>query len=409
MTSKIHQGHFIPQTPNEPNSNQHFNLFSKDSNKDKTQRSVTAQHANFTLDQEYQSPLNSLDKTQTVDRNLINPITPKIILSKKVLELSQRKVLENIEFLHTISIFSSWPRSKLSKILYMFKTKNFVKGQYAFKQNVISIFSSWPRSKLSKILYMFKTKNFVKGQYAFKQNEIPSHVYIVTKGNFTITKSIAKEKEDKSQVFNNTIIKRFENKSPKKIVKVDLVVKGEKEILGAEEVMNGAKFRVFSCVCNTAVAEVLVVNAGDFVNKLLRGDIKENYSKTLRLDQEWLSFRSQNIEETAFLSKTFNQTRNNYDYRFSKDLIEIQKPKSKARSLVAKSDKIITDLQDLKSIKKQKHESIAIRWSSCETSNIHMTKIKRGDKRLAPPNFLLKLRQKLIKKPQNLEADNLSL
>lgn len=239
MSSQILQAFFTPQTPKDSSSNQVFDLFSISKNQDKTQRSATAQHPNFTIDQEYKRSYNILDKTQTADTNPVFPMTPKINLSKKLLELSQRRVLESIEFLHSISIFSRWPRTELSKVLYM-----------------------------------FKTKSFVKGQYAFKQNEIPSHVFIVTKGNFTITKSIAKEKEDKSQVFNNTIIKKFENKSPKKIVKVDLVVKGEKEILGAEEVMNGTKIRFFSCVCNTAIAEVLMVNAGDFANKLVRSDVK---------------------------------------------------------------------------------------------------------------------------------------
>ncbi|OMJ93781.1 hypothetical protein SteCoe_3230 [Stentor coeruleus] len=251
---------------------------------------------------------------------------------------------------------------------------------------------------------MFKPKTFTKGHYVFKQNEIPSHVYFVIKGSFTITRKFVKEKIDKP-FHNSVIMKKFEGKQIKHVIQADIVVKGEKEILGAEEVMNKSNNRIFSCVCNTAIGEVLMVSASDFVGKLLRNDVLENYIKTSRMDYEWLSYRSQNLEKSPFLTKAYDNIRSND--RYLKDTKrKIKKNKPKDLITVAKSEKSLNAVNDLISTKNAKHESINANWVSCQNVNIHMAGIKKVNKRLAPPSFLMNLRQRIGNKIVNLENNN---
>lgn len=300
---------------------------------------------------------------------------PKLKLSKILLELSQKKIIETIEFLQSISIFSKWAKSQLSKSLYM-----------------------------------FKSKTFTKGQYVFKQNDMPSHVYIVLKGSFTITRKFVKENQEKSSFHSTVMMKKFENKQIKHIIQADIVVKGEKEILGAEEVMNKSKSRIFSCICNTAVGEVLMVSASDFISKLLRNDALENYTKTSRMDYEWLSYRSQNLERSPFLTKAYDNMRSNDRAKYLKETKrEIRKNMSKEVLVVARSDKSLNTINEMTNIKKKKHESINFNWASCQAVNIHMARVKKVNKRLAPPNFLMNLRQRIESKFVNVESNNKDL
>jgi hypothetical protein len=251
---------------------------------------------------------------------------------------------------------------------------------------------------------MFKSKTFTKGQHIFKQNDMPSHVYFVAKGSFTITRKFVKENQEKSNFHSTVMMKKFENKQIKHVIQADIVVKGEKEILGAEEVMNKSKSRVFSCICSTAVGEVLMVSASDFVSKLLRADVLENYTKTSRMDYEWLSYRSENLERSPFLTKAYENMRSNNKARYLKDTKrEIKKNKSKEVLIVTKSDKSLNTMNEIMNIKKNKHESINFNWASCQAVNIHMARVKKSNKRLAPPNFLMNLRQRIGSKLVNLE------
>lgn len=335
-------------------------------------------------DRSFSAILPELDKEQssTLIKNLINSsefLNKKADLSslskgysnKVILEITQKKILEMIDFIHSISIFSKWQKVELSKVLYM-----------------------------------FKIKKFNKGQYIFKQNDSPSHVFFISKGTFTITKNVVKHIDEKSPVSNGQILKKFDSKNIKRIIKVDLVVKGEKEILGAEEVVNSSKGRHFSCICSSAVAEVYVVTAHEFLNKLLRNNVIGQYTQTLKMDFEWLCYRSQNLEGSSFLTKTFDQI--SLDKKSHSK--EPKKPKNPHRSkgvlVYAKSDKSLTQFPESHKRKENKLASLTVNWASIESVNIHMAKVKRGDKRLAPPNFLLNLRMKLGKKASNQEPES---
>ncbi|OMJ87855.1 hypothetical protein SteCoe_10339 [Stentor coeruleus] len=161
----------------------------------------------------------------------------------------------------------------------------------------VSLFHNWPRANILKISNLFKTKILYKDQYLYKQFEAPSAVYFIKKGDFKITQYIKKNSDtqticDQKKGFKFRVIPSH-NKS------MDLVIKSEKEILGAEEILSGNDYRQFSCMCISATAEVLYVTKGDFISKLVRTDICDENSKNFYINKEWLEKRSNYIDDFA--------------------------------------------------------------------------------------------------------------
>ncbi|OMJ68523.1 hypothetical protein SteCoe_34002 [Stentor coeruleus] len=173
----------------------------------------------------------------------------------------------------------------------------------------VSLFHNWPRSNILKISNLFKTKILYKDQYLYKQYEVPSTVYFIKKGDFKITQIIKKTSDpqpigDQKKGFKFRVI-------PSHSKTMDLVIKSEKEILGAEEILSGIDHREFSCMCISATAEVLYVSRENFISKLVRVDVLDENSKNFYINKEWLENRSHYIDDFAF--KTVDVVSKNKD------------------------------------------------------------------------------------------------
>ena len=48
-------------------------------------------------------------------------------------------------------------------------------------------FSEWPASRCFRILSALTGENFIKEDYVYKQNTLPTHIYIIRKGEFEVT------------------------------------------------------------------------------------------------------------------------------------------------------------------------------------------------------------------------------
>lgn len=161
----------------------------------------------------------------------------------------------------------------------------------------VSLFKNWPRANILKISSLFKTKILYKDQYLYKQFELPSTVFFIKKGDFKITQIIKKNSDpqpigDQKKGFKFRLV-------PSHSKSMDLVIKSEKEILGAEEILSGTDHRQFSCMCISATAEVLYVTKGDFISKLVRADVCDENSKNFYINKEWLENRSHYIDNFA--------------------------------------------------------------------------------------------------------------
>lgn len=265
----------------------------------------------------------------------------------------------------------------------------------------ISLFSKWTKNELLKILHFFHLKSFQKGQYIFRQGEKPGSVYFVSTGNFAISKNCPRPVTQES--FSKNDFRTFSSNQKKRLIKLDLVIKGEYEILGAEEVLNNHPIRAFSCVCNSATAEAYEVSKADF-ERLIKPEVLKEFLMTLKVNNIWLKTRSESLEENQKNFESFdfaNQKKTEpQEYRrksVQNAIIELKKEKNLRYAL----EKVVnTDDCCGKPLRSQR-----VYWKSCETENIHLKGLKKNNPRLAPRSFLKSLRDKQARKVQNLSFD----
>ncbi|OMJ83488.1 hypothetical protein SteCoe_15591 [Stentor coeruleus] len=179
----------------------------------------------------------------------------------------------------------------------------------------VSMFQNWPKVNIMKIASLFRVKVLNKGQFLYKQFEVPNAVFFVKKGDFKITQAIKKNYDGLMMKDHKKNIKFRTSNFYNKVV--DLVIKSEKEVLGAEEILCGIDYRKFSCMCISAIAEVLYVTKVDFISKLVRADTSDDASKNFFINKEWLENRSQYLDD--FTCKTIDVATNKKDTNFYGD------------------------------------------------------------------------------------------
>ncbi|OMJ92747.1 hypothetical protein SteCoe_4373 [Stentor coeruleus] len=184
--------------------------------------------------------------------------------------------------------------------------------------HTVSMFQNWPKANIMRIASLFRIKVLNKDQFLYKQFEVPNAVFFVKKGDFKITQAIKKNYDVSMMKDHKKNLKFRASTCHSKIV--DLVIKSEKEVLGAEEILCGIDYRKFSCMCISAIAEVLYVTKGDFISKLVRADISDDVSKNFFINKEWLENRSQHLDD--FTCKTIDVVPNKKDSEFYGDATE---------------------------------------------------------------------------------------
>ena len=256
---------------------------------------------------------------------------------------------------------------------------------FDFLQSV-TLFVKWSRYEIKRILGFFKLKVFSKGQYLYKQGANPIHIYLIRKGNFAISKYL-KQETIRSDL-NSSNLRCFSSKRQSRTFTIDLVIKGEKEIIGSEEIIQGVPKRIYSCICSTAIGEVYEISSSNFLQKLVKPELFESFSSSLKNDFEWLNDRYKSLENRDIVSGSFDlsekastisrQPRKSFDF-FN---LNHKKP-------IRLHTRGVSDKKEYEKGWKAKNSS-NINWGKCETGNIHLGNLKRKNPRLAPPNFLYK-------------------
>lgn len=268
---------------------------------------------------------------------------------------------------------------------------------FNFLQSV-SVFSKWSRYDLGRILGYFKQRFYTKGQYLFREHEVPNHAYIIIKGVFAMTKTVnAQNKEDTLR----PILRNFTSGRKKRSTNIELVLRGEKEFVGTEEIIENLPNRQFSCVCNSAVAEVYEIIQNNFL-KLVNPETSNTFFATLKTNFAWLRHRSLKLENREELNQSpktsisIDRSQIKSDLKHYPGLSSVSKtlalnPKTRHSRTLTASPKVPE--KNSKTIQMPK-----IVWEGCQTKNIHLGTLKKNNPRLAPPNFLYKIRRKLLKK-----------
>ena len=181
-----------------------------------------------------------------------------------------------------------------------------------------------------------------------------------------------------------------------------MVIKGEYEILGAEEIINNQSLRSFSCVCNSATAEVYEVSRADF-ERLVKPEVLKEFSMTLEVNNIWLKTRSESLEENHknFESFDMNAQKQVKLQEFRRNSVQIANiEQKKGSNLRYALEKVVKNDYDNKAPRSKR-----VYWNSFENENIHLKGLKKNNRRLAPPSFLKSLRDKNTRRVQNLSLD----
>ena len=128
------------------------------------------------------------------------------------------------------------------------------------------IFARWTKNAVQRLSYHFKLRQYRRKYVLFEENSQAKEIFLVKNGDF----QLSREAEMKG----------------KRKIDIALVTGGE--ILGAKEAIQGDLFP-YSCSCNSAVGEVLVISKADF---LLTVANEETIGNLLALDQEKEKHRS---------------------------------------------------------------------------------------------------------------------
>ena len=147
-------------------------------------------------------------------------------------------------------------------------------------------FHNWSKTALQSLSYFFRERQYKRAQTLYRAEEIPTEIFIVSKGEFQLTKRVNSEGLEGTH--------RLE-------LDVTLVTTGE--LLGAEEVLSGAAYQ-YTCVCRSTQGEVIYISKEDFLGRVRRNEetIKHFHSMN-QAKEEYRLKRIQKMTELAEITR----------------------------------------------------------------------------------------------------------
>ncbi|CAG9320385.1 unnamed protein product [Blepharisma stoltei] len=123
----------------------------------------------------------------------------------------------------------------------------------------IPMFSTWTKIALIKFSYYFEFQVVKNKQYLYKEGDPVNFVYFIKSGEVRLTKLNDEASFEQAKSHKNVLTKK---KS------LQVVIKGENEIVGLDEIIDGADKRMFSCRCNSGIVEVYTITKEDFKTRI---------------------------------------------------------------------------------------------------------------------------------------------
>jgi len=124
-------------------------------------------------------------------------------------------------------------------------------------------FAQWTNGALRRLSYFFKVRTLRRKQQLFQAGQPVAEVYVVKTGDFHLTRAVQAQKG--------------------KHYSVDVSSVSAGEVLGAEDLLQN-RAHMYTCVCASSVAHVLVITQADFTKGL--GEESLNYFLALGKTKE---------------------------------------------------------------------------------------------------------------------------
>ncbi|EWS71295.1 cyclic nucleotide-binding domain protein (macronuclear) [Tetrahymena thermophila SB210] len=191
------------------------------------------------------------------------------------------------------------------------------------------LFQDWSFNTL-KYLYLSSEEISVsKGEIVFNQDDISSTVFLIKSGSFSAVKKLRVDLSEKQKIPIQTL-KQYKSKMDQmyKNLEVKVYTYSQYGIFGEEDLLLNQN-RTFSVVCESFAGELLVIQASEFFNKVMK--LSSEVIQTIQKQKEQIfeqSYQQQkrNINKyQSFIIENRQETLNQIDIQLKQKSVEILK------------------------------------------------------------------------------------
>ena len=139
------------------------------------------------------------------------------------------------------------------------------------------VFAHWTKTAVQSLSYFLRERSYKRGQALFRHGEAVKEIFIVTKGEFQLTKEV-------------------KNSAHHFQVDVTLITSGE--LIGGEEALRNLPFP-YSCLCHSTQGEVFYMAKEDFLGRM-NSEVTISYLRSInRAKEEYRLERVMKMTELA--------------------------------------------------------------------------------------------------------------
>lgn len=268
-------------------------------------------------------------------------------------EMKEVKILSDGDYFGELALIrgglrAATVKARTSSLLVVLKKNDFKKILSAVTEKTINekvevlkkipLFSPISHLELQKLSYYFSEVKFSKGQIVYKEKNHSETLYFIKSGEFKLTKSDFDQHDTSVHKMPSIRRNRIKNQSNKikKPLDLQIVIKGENEYLGCDEMAERELYYKTTCTCISTFGVLYSISFIHFRQRIKNPDCWKIINDKLRIEkynynERLRHLRSvENLKEEFMLSKTrqswFNNNHQSGElrkYSPMKDLMEI--------------------------------------------------------------------------------------
>ena len=302
-------------------------------------------------------------RNATANTKVYLAVITRQIFKKVVAAFVEKKMNDRIDFLHKLSLFSTWSRISISRLLDNIEAATFFRNQKVFNESDNANFVVFIMTGELKL-----TKNQVESKNLINYNSVTG------------------------ESIGNMDLRMRKVKKIAKLSQIELVVKGRGQIIGIEDMSNEIKPRSYNCFCYSSRADVLLLNRQTFLDKVSRTE-SFSYINTRRSSESaWLDQRVKEINQVDYKNEQKVETPSHKKNHASLK-IRVEAPTNVYYTKAFNTEKkyVIERAFTTFPTRREYKKSQDFKQEIC---SMPTSARKNNAKRLPPPNFLMFIRER---------------
>jgi CRP-like cAMP-binding protein len=173
----------------------------------------------------------------------------------------------------------------------------------------IPIFSMINSFELQKLSYYFNENKLRKNQFVFREFQLAEHLYFVKSGDFKLIKceKIAdsyKKFPEKDYLASGKPLKSQRSR-PEKVIDLQIVIKGQNECLGYDEIIEKDPYYKTSCMCASTTGLLYSIPFTDFKQRVKNTECWKIITEKYSSDKKNYTERIRNLKFVENLKLNF--------------------------------------------------------------------------------------------------------